>query len=154
MKQLEQEAHRAAGQIFLLTSNSQLRIVRTSSNTSVCSIIYTATFVFQKCKVKKICMCLFLSAYVPLRVLIHAMFKGSVWEAASPRALREQEASQDHQQATTVNIRSCGTIHSDFITAHISQPNTKRQRGISEVLLKIKLYSIGTVYLSIKCPFL
>lgn len=27
MKQLEQEAHRAAGQIFLVTSNTQLRTV-------------------------------------------------------------------------------------------------------------------------------
>ena len=39
------------------------------------------------------------------------IFEGSVWEAAPPRALREQEASQDHEQTTAVNIRSCSTAN-------------------------------------------
>lgn len=38
MKQLEQEAHRAAGQIFLVTSNPQLRTVCTFMCKSVCCI--------------------------------------------------------------------------------------------------------------------
>lgn len=35
-------------------------------------------------------------------------FAGSVWQAVPPWAMREQETTQDPQQTTAVNIRSCG----------------------------------------------
>lgn len=41
------------------------------------------------------------------------MSEGYVWEAVPPWALREQEASQDHQQTAAVNIRSCSTAHTE-----------------------------------------
>eukprot|EP00064_Thunnus_orientalis_P018935 superscaffoldBa00004533_g19044 len=59
MKQLEQEAHRAAGQMFLVTSNTQLRTVCTFMYTSVCVVcmhVYPAAPVlFEKLRLHERC---------------------------------------------------------------------------------------------------
>lgn len=60
MKQLEQEAHRAAGQIFLLTSNTQLRTVRTFMCTSGYCVQYMASVCVYVC-IPCICKCLYSS---------------------------------------------------------------------------------------------
>lgn len=130
MKQLEQEAHRAAGETFLITSNSQLRAVCTC----VCVYLYVkrpyllilpvhASENHQMILVLK-------SHFSPLElacVYVHQTYvcifllngfvdindercsEGPFREAASPRAVWEQKAPQDAQQ-TAVDIRSCGTV--------------------------------------------
>lgn len=66
MKQLEQEAHRAAGQIFLVTSNTQLRTVCTLTCTSVCCmhvcvcmLLLIISMTFPSLYIVRMCECMY-----------------------------------------------------------------------------------------------
>lgn len=61
---------------------------------SLCHMLYVFLFV------------MFISIW---RESQYLMFEGAVWEAAFTWALQKQEAPQDYQQTTAVNIGGCGT---------------------------------------------
>jgi len=89
-------------------------------------------------------------------LVFFVMFVGSVWEAAPPWALWEQETPKDHQQTTTVNIRSCSKALRDTKTHRItpSSPITQDNQLSLCVYLIILLFITGFPLSSLyKCCF-